>query len=150
MDVNLMTFSKEYRHKLWKTESDAVNSFSSSWKKYPLFVSRYLVGNGLFAFLLVGWAFIWCMENNKTSVLSMNKAILVYLWTNVALLFLFKWMTGYYNCTYGYCECKIRKCERKDGFINNFIDRTYSLMDASPPYVIIFTLVMSIVLNLVP
>jgi hypothetical protein len=148
---DLSTDLKEYRRKLWKDEIDAQTHFTSTWKNYPLFVSRYVIGNMLFAFVVFGWMFIWFLPPFDPSLERVPiRPLLIFVWMTICSLFLIKWLTGYYNCTYGYMECRQRKCKREDGFINNFVDRVYTLMDASSPYAIIFFMIFSFAINCSP
>ena len=47
----------------------------------------------------------------------------------IATFSLIKWIFNKRNCTFGYIECKLRRCERKDGYINQLCNFYGNLID---------------------
>lgn len=90
--------------------------------------------------LTLFWGFLsYSCICKKSNVKSISIVICIFL--------LFKWISDYRKCTFGYLECKIRNVNKNDGYINNILDTIYDINKINNSIYIYIIVVIIIIYN---
>ena len=58
------------------------------------------------------------------------------IYLGILVFFTFKWIFNYRKCSISWLECKIRGVEKKDGYLNNFLDNIIDIRNTNNIYYI--------------
>ena len=58
------------------------------------------------------------------------------IYLGILFFFTFKWIFNYRKCSISWLECKIRGVEKKDGYLNNFLDNIIDIRNTNNIYFI--------------